>query len=234
MKKTKIFELIVSSLVPLLFLLILPSGCKKTSPTGPDNVTNPAPTPTSISPTSGSTAGGTSVTITGTNFSSGATVTFGGTSATGANVTSSTSITATTPAHSAGMVNVVVANSDGQSGQLSNGFTYVAANYDVNGSWEGATASGAKFTFSVTDMEVRIMTLSKIPDCGSNVFGWTMNCDVVGNSFNYTAPSAMPDLSGTINGTFSSDTSASGNMNVTFKTGCKGKILNSTWTATKK
>ncbi|HEY33294.1 MAG TPA: hypothetical protein G4O10_09370, partial [Dehalococcoidia bacterium] len=42
-----------------------------------------APTVTSISPTSGPAAGGTSVTITGTNFVNGATVTIGGASATG-------------------------------------------------------------------------------------------------------------------------------------------------------
>ena len=45
-----------------------------------------APTVSSISPTSGPTTGGTSVTITGTNFVSGATVAFGGTAATGVTV----------------------------------------------------------------------------------------------------------------------------------------------------
>ncbi len=57
-----------------------------------------APTVTSVSPNSGTTAGGTAVTITGTNFATGATVTFGGTAATNVVVASSTSITATTPA----------------------------------------------------------------------------------------------------------------------------------------
>ena len=36
----------------------------------------------------------------------------------------STSITATTPAHAAGAVNVVVTNTDAQSGTLTNGYTY--------------------------------------------------------------------------------------------------------------
>ena len=84
----------------------------------------PAPTVTSISPTSGTTSGGTSVTITGTGFLSGATVSIGGTAATSVTVVSSTSITATTPAHSAGTVNVVVTNTDSQSGTLNNGYTY--------------------------------------------------------------------------------------------------------------
>jgi hypothetical protein len=84
----------------------------------------PGPTISAISPTSGTTSGGTSVTITGTGFSSGATVTLGGTSATNVAVVSSTSITATTPAHAAGTVNVVVTNTDSQSGTLTNGYTY--------------------------------------------------------------------------------------------------------------
>ena len=90
--------------------------------------TSPSPpTPTAISPTSGTTSGGTPVTISGTNFVSGATVTFGGTAATSVVVVSSTTITATTPAHAAGVVNVVVTNSNGQSGTLTNGYTYTSS-----------------------------------------------------------------------------------------------------------
>ena len=88
---------------------------------------NPAPTVTSISPTSGTTAGGTSVTLTGTGFLVGASVTLGGTSATSIVVLSATQITATTPAHAAGGVTVTVTNPDAQSGSLTSGFTYVAA-----------------------------------------------------------------------------------------------------------
>jgi hypothetical protein len=88
---------------------------------------NPAPTVTAITPTSGTTAGGTAVTITGTGFLSGATVSLGGTAATGVTVVSSTSITATTAAHAAGAVSVVVTNSDAQSGTLPNGYTYTTS-----------------------------------------------------------------------------------------------------------
>ena len=91
------------------------------------SASGPAPTVTAISPTSGTANGGTAVTITGTNFVSGASVSLGGTAATKVNVVSSTSITATTPAHSAGAVNVVVTNSNGESGTLTNGYTYVAS-----------------------------------------------------------------------------------------------------------
>jgi uncharacterized repeat protein (TIGR02059 family) len=84
------------------------------------------PTVTSISPTSGTTAGGTSVTITGTNFISGATVTIGGSSCTSVVVVSSTSITCTTPSGTAGPQNVVVATGVSPNATLTGGFTYVA------------------------------------------------------------------------------------------------------------
>ena len=84
------------------------------------------PTVTSISPTSGTTAGGTSVTITGTNFISGATVTIGGSTCTSVVVVSSTSITCTTPSGTAGPRDVVVATGVSPNATLTGGFTYVA------------------------------------------------------------------------------------------------------------
>jgi phosphatidylserine/phosphatidylglycerophosphate/cardiolipin synthase-like enzyme len=86
-----------------------------------------APTISSVTPNSGTVAGGTSVTIAGTNFVTGATLTFGGTAATNVNVANATTITATTPAHAAGAVNVTVTNPDTQSATLTNGFTYTSA-----------------------------------------------------------------------------------------------------------
>ena len=82
------------------------------------------PSVSGITPNSGSTAGGTSVTINGSNFVSGATVSIGGTAATNIGFVSSTTLTATTPAHTAGTVNVVVTNPDAQNGTLTNGFTF--------------------------------------------------------------------------------------------------------------
>lgn len=84
-----------------------------------------APATGSVSPSSGSINGGTAVTINGTGFQPGATVTFGGVAATSINVVNATTTTATTPAHAAGAVNVVVTNGDGQSSTLTNGYTYV-------------------------------------------------------------------------------------------------------------
>ena len=91
-----------------------------------------APTVMGISPSSGPTSIGTSVTIYGTGFYGGgsssavSSVTIGGNSATSVSVTSDTTLTATTPTGSAGTVDVVVTTSEGSSAPYT-GFTY----YDV-------------------------------------------------------------------------------------------------------
>src|SRR6266478_755413 len=109
------------------------------------------PTVTAISPTSGTTAGGTAVTITGTGFLTGATVSLGGTAATGVTVVSSTSITATTAAHTAGAVNVVVTNTGGLSGTLTNGYTYTAPpTVTAISPTSGTTAGGTAVTITGT------------------------------------------------------------------------------------
>ncbi len=82
------------------------------------------PTITSISPTSGTTAGGTSVTIVGTNLVGATAVKFG---STGATVTAdtATSITATAPTGSAGAVTISVATAGGTVADAA-AYTYVA------------------------------------------------------------------------------------------------------------
>ncbi len=111
----------------------------------------PAPTVTSISPTSGTTNGGTAITITGTGFLAGPTVSLGGTAATNVGVASSTSITATTPAHAAGAVTVVVTNTDSQSGPLSSGYTYTNPVPQITTlSPSSVTAGSAAFNLTVT------------------------------------------------------------------------------------
>jgi hypothetical protein len=72
-----------------------------------------APTVTAISPSTGTTAGGTGVTITGTDLTGATAVTIGGTAATGVTVVSATSITATTPAGTAGTASVLVTTAGG-------------------------------------------------------------------------------------------------------------------------
>jgi len=91
-------------------------------------ITTATPTVTSIAPTSGSTAGGDSVTITGTNFSAGAIALFGtapgGISLVNCVVTPPTSMTCNTPADNQGPKDVTVVNVDGLNGSLAMAFTY--------------------------------------------------------------------------------------------------------------
>ncbi len=88
----------------------------------------PPPTVTAVSPNHGSAAGGTSITITGTNFTGASAVTIGGSAAQFVNVVSATSITAVIPAHAAGVVDLTVTTPAGTSAtSAADQFTYVAA-----------------------------------------------------------------------------------------------------------
>jgi hypothetical protein len=81
-------------------------------------------TVTSVSPNSGPATGGTTVTITGTNFQTGALVSFGTASAPTVTVNSATQIQAVTPANAAGAVNLTVQNPDGLTAMLASAFDY--------------------------------------------------------------------------------------------------------------
>jgi len=118
-------------------------------PTRTITVQVPVPTVTGISPSTGPVAGGTAVTITGTNFAAGATVAFGGAAATNVVVVSSTQITATTPAGSVGPVTVTV-TVNGQAGNLTNGFTYNSAVAISFGQVAAATPQSTTATVPVT------------------------------------------------------------------------------------
>jgi large repetitive protein len=113
-----------------------------------------APAVTSLSPTSGPTAGGTSVTVTGSAFTGASSVMFGSTPATSYTVNSDTSITATVPAGNAGKVDVTVATAGGTSAVNSGDqYSYVAppptvTNINPNSGPAGTsvTVTGTNFT----------------------------------------------------------------------------------------
>jgi hypothetical protein len=132
------------------------------------------PAITSVSPAFGPTAGGTSVAITGTNFTNPVTVrykgdvrgperiiaysvTFGGTAATSVVLVNSTTITCTAPAHATGTVNVVVTNTVGASIGGTNAYKYndaptniaLSASPVAENSASGATVG----TLSATDAD---------------------------------------------------------------------------------
>lgn len=85
------------------------------------------PTVALVSPSHGRASGGTSVTITGTGFQSGAGVSFGGTAAASVTFNSATQLTAVTPSRAAGLVGVTVTNPDTGNATASNAFTFDAA-----------------------------------------------------------------------------------------------------------
>jgi len=89
-----------------------------------DNSATPPPGVASIAPATGTTAGGTGVTITGNNFLGATGVTIGGTACTGFLITAPGTITCLTGAHGAGVVDVVVQTPRGNA-VLVGGFTYV-------------------------------------------------------------------------------------------------------------
>lgn len=95
------------------------------------------PTVTSITPTSGPTTGGQSVTVSGTGFQPDATLSFGGVSATGVSAVSSTTLTAITPAHPSGVTDVIVTNPGNQVGTLTAGYTFSSGAVCGNGVVEG-------------------------------------------------------------------------------------------------
>jgi len=116
-----------------------------------------APTVSAVTGTADyrSTAGGKTVTITGTNFVSGAisSVTFGGIAATNVTYVSATSLTATTPAHAAGSVSVLVSSAGGTNSANSL-FTYdatptlsaISPVYGVTAGSTAVTLTGSGFT----------------------------------------------------------------------------------------
>ena len=127
----------VEILSPALIRCITPPGAAGTVDVTVDNdgidatLTNgftyvPPPTLTTVSPSVGPLAGGTAVTITGTNFAAPAQVTFNGVAATNVVVVSATTITCQTPAGSAGQVPVAI-TVNGVTRTLANAFTYQPA-----------------------------------------------------------------------------------------------------------
>ena len=116
------YRLTSHRLTSLLVMLVAAAGaCAKSSTTQPTTGLQV----TAISPIVGSTSGGTTVTIMGSEFASDATVTIDGVPATNVVLQSPTKLLATTAAGPAGTGDVVV-TSGGHTATLPNGFGYVA------------------------------------------------------------------------------------------------------------
>jgi len=111
-----------------------------------------APTLNSVAPASGPTAGGTLITLTGTNLLGATSVTVGGVAATSVQVVNSTTVTAITPAGTAGLKAVSVTTSGGTA-TLVSGFTYLSPPTLVSvAPTTGPTAGGTLITLTGTNL----------------------------------------------------------------------------------
>jgi predicted outer membrane repeat protein len=131
-------------------------------------VTDLTPTVTGISPATGSSAGGTIVVITGTNFTSTSTVAFGGVAATSVTFNSATQITATSPAGSAGPVDVTVTvnAADGPSAaSASDTFTYTGIPTTLT-----ASTLSASYTYGAAPTQFDFTLSPAAKDATSNDF----------------------------------------------------------------
>ena len=161
----------------------------------------PAPTVTSVSPATGTTHGGTSVTITGTNFAGVSAVRFGAAAAASYTVGSTSSITATTPAASAGTVDVTVTTGAGTS----------------------ATSANDQYTFTTPPNSPPVYTAAGTNTSQSVAVGGTLTAlaatDADGDSltFTLTGGSLPPGVSLGSDGTFSGTVSSAGDTSATIQ-----------------
>lgn len=197
-----------------------------TSPEGTDTLDDaftfeePATPPslTSISPDSGTTAGGDIVTLTGTNLDDVTNVTIGGTAASITN-TSATSVTVTTPGHAAGTVDVAVTSPDG-SDTLDDAFTFEepAAPPTLTGITpeSGLTDGGLEVTLTGTNLDevtavtfggtlgsslavdsatsIRVRTPSHAPGAVDVVVMSPNGSATIANGFTYVVPDVTPTI----------------------------------------
>ncbi|MCE9563947.1 MAG: IPT/TIG domain-containing protein, partial [Planctomycetes bacterium] len=152
-----------------------------------------APTVTAVSPNIGPIAGGTAITITGTNFTGATVVTVGGVAATSVVVVSATSITAVTPAHAAGLVDVIVTTPGGPS----------------------ATSAADKFNYDSTGPTVTIGTPSAATTATGPVTYTITYADANFNASTLTAANVTLNKTGTANGIVSVDSGTGTTRTVT-------------------
>ena len=140
-----------------------------------------APTVTAVSPSSGPPAGGTSVTVTGTNLTGATAVDFGLNAGTNVSVNGGgTSLTVTSPAGSAGTVDITVTTPDGTSAaSAADRFTYQnAGSYWMVGNDGGVFAfGGAPFEGSLPGLGVHVKNIVSIVPTSDGKGYWMIGSD---------------------------------------------------------
>lgn len=194
-----------------MFAVGLLAACGGGGSTGPSGT---APRVSAITPSTGTSVGGTTVTITGSNFAAGALVTIGGVDATQVTVINANTLTAITGAHAAGAADVVVAVGS-QRGTLPGGYTFVAPQQSANAApvISALTAKGTKprEPAQFADLGETINVAAAVSDAETPVpqliFAWTATitgADSVGTfsgsgaSVTWTAPAAFSNAPTTV------------------------------------
>ena len=168
------------------------SGCSESpvTPGGPFPTipSGPAPAVTEVLPSAGSTAGGATVKIVGTGFTSGMTATFGGTRVSARyDSRSPTIFYAESPAHAAGNVDLVLANPGGQSLRLPDGYTYAPpGSFDPNGIWGAIFPNGTDTWVQFEIRDNRLVSASCQYD-DVRAFAFTDFPTVENGEFSFTA-----------------------------------------------
>lgn len=127
-------------------------------------------TVSTVSPAQGPAAGGTLVTVTGTNFAPGATVLFDGVAGTNPEITAN-SASATTPPRPVGRVEVSVRNPDGEYASRADGFHFITAApppvleslSPASGSTRGGTALTLNVRQLIEGAELKIGSAAPVP-----------------------------------------------------------------------
>ena len=157
----------VSFGIVLLLVVQGAGGCVDGSRTEPWSAVAPTaaapPSVTSLSPNVGSTGGGTGVKIDGARL--GTTVTFDGVPVQGRFFSGNPTMYLSTPAHTAGTVDVVVSGRGGESVTLSNAFTYASPlTFDFNADWTSFGQTDQEGLVSFTIRDNLLLTVSCGPD----------------------------------------------------------------------
>jgi hypothetical protein len=155
---------------------------------------------TAVSPSSVTTGGGTTITVTGTNFGSDAKVFIDSVALTGIAVTGTTSITGVTPSHAAGAANLSV-TSGGKTVPFTGAFAYVApsgSNAPPVISLIRTIGARANQPSTFADLNDQIAVIATVTDKETPVsqlaYAWTASVGTIsgtGATVTWTAPATL-------------------------------------------
>jgi len=168
-----------------------------------------APTLSSINPTSGTTAGGTVCTLTGTNLTGTTGVSFGGTAGTSIVNVSSTSVRATSPAKAAGTVSVTATTANGTSNGVNYTYNAPAPTLSAIAPTSGTTAGGTICTLTGTNLT----------GTTGVSFGGTAGTSIVNVSSTSVRATSPAKSAGTLSVTATTSGGTSNGVNYTYTTG---------------